>query len=155
MALPAVTKSVAVSCPPGEAYLHFTAGLSSWWPLEHQSVFRADADSCVFEARAGGRIYERNQAGAEALWGTVLLVEPGRRVIFAWHPGRPPVTAQEVRVSFVASEGGTRLELEHLGWESLHERAEETRKTYETGWDVTLQAFAACVRKKHRAHHLP
>ncbi|MEW5742571.1 MAG: SRPBCC domain-containing protein [Myxococcota bacterium] len=155
MALPPVTKSVAVSCGPFEAWTHFTAGLAGWWPLDKQSVFGAEAESCVFEARAGGRIFERSVAGGEALWGAVLLVEPGRRVAFAWHPGRPPHTAQEVRVHFVASEGGTRVELEHVGWESLGERAEETRKAYETGWDITLQAFAACVHKKHRPHHLP
>ena len=154
MPLPPLRKSVAVSCGPFEAWAHFTAGLADWWPLDTQSVFGAEADSCLFEAFAGGRICERSASGGEALWGTVLLVEPGRRVTFAWHPGRLPVTAQEVRVHFVASEGGTRVEVEHLGWESLGERAEETRKTYEAGWDTTLQAFAACVPRKHR-HHLP
>lgn len=124
----------------------FTAGIARWWPLASNSVFRDDAVMCVFEARAGGRIYERNKAGGEALWGTVLISEPGHRVVCAWHPGRSPTTAQELRILFVASQGGTRVELEHVGWETLGARAEETRALYDSGWDDVLGThFAAAA----------
>lgn len=152
MTLPALTKSVAVSCTPAEAYQVFTAGIAAWWPMKSHSVFGDDALTCFFEPWAAGRIYERSANGGDALWGTVLLAEPGRRVAFTWHPGRLPATAQEVRVHFVSSEGGTRVELEHVGWEALGERAADVRKTYETGWDEVLVAcFGGCANKKHRA----
>lgn len=151
MTLPALSKSVAVACTPAEAFQLFTAGISSWWPLKNHSVFAEDALGCIFEPWAGGRILERSVHGGEALWGQVLLSEPGRRVVFTWHPGRPPSSAQEVRVHFVASQGGTRVELEHLGWEALGERADDTRRTYETGWDEVLVAcFGGCANRKHR-----
>lgn len=152
MTLAPLTKSVAVACAPAEAFSLFTHGMTSWWPLKNHSVFADDSLACVCEAQAGGRIYERSRGGAEALWGTVLLIEPVRRLIATWHPGRPPQTAQELRVTFVASEGGTRVELEHLAWEHLGARAEETRKTYECGWDEVLTAcFGACANHLH--HH--
>jgi uncharacterized protein YndB with AHSA1/START domain len=151
MTLPVLTKSVAVACAPAEAFQLFTAGISSWWPLATHSVFAHEALSCVFEPHVGGRVYERSASGGQAWWGTVFLIEPGRRLFLTWHPGRPPLTAQELRLHFVASEGGTRVELEHLGWEALGERAQETRKHYDTGWDeVLVSCFAACANRRHR-----
>jgi uncharacterized protein YndB with AHSA1/START domain len=145
-----LTKWVAVRCAPAQAYALFTSGIGRWWPLKSHSVFEDDATQCVLEARAGGRVYECSRLGGEALWGTVLLCEPGRRLSFSWHPGRPPNTAQEVSLIFHASEGGTRVELNHSGWEFLGARAAETRRHYETGWDDVLgSCYAAC------ANHAP
>ncbi len=150
----ALSKSVSVGCPPAEAFLCFTADLAAWWPLQHHSVFGDEAAGCALEAWAGGRLLERSAHGGEALWGQVLLIEPGRRLVFTWHPGRLPASAQEVRVHFVASEGGTRVELEHLGWEALGERAAEARQTYDVTWDqVLVEGFAAHVRAAHHRPH--
>lgn len=146
----ALTKWVTVRCAPPQAFQLFTTGFSRWWPLASQSVFEDDALHCLFEARAGGRVYEVSRQGGEALWGSVLLCEPPRRLAFTWHPGRPPMTAQEVTLHFHPSEGGTRLELNHLGWEYLGARAAEARHRYDTGWDDVLgRCFAAC------ANHAP
>lgn len=142
----ALTRWVAVRCPPAQAFQLFTAGLGRWWPLASISVFEADASHCVLEGRAGGRVYEVSRTGGEALWGTVLLYEPPRRLTFSWHPGRPPTSAQEVSLIFHPSEGGTRVELNHHGWEFLGPRALETRRRYEGTWDELLgRCFADCA----------
>lgn len=134
----ALRKLVIVRGSPAAAYHHFTAELAAWWPLHMQSVFEDDTLTCAFEARAGGRIYEVSKTGGEALWGLVLLAEPARRVLFSWFPGRTPITAQEVTVQFTSTEGGTRVELVHDQWATLGLRAEQTRKSYDSGWDVVL-----------------
>jgi hypothetical protein len=79
-----------------------------------------------------------------AIWGTVIAWEPARRVAFTWHPGREPESAQEVEVRFVTTEAGTRVELEHRGWERLGETARATRDSYDQGWDGV---FGDCFRR--------
>jgi hypothetical protein len=46
-----------------------------------------------------------------------------------------------VEVLFTAVPGGTRLDLVHLGWERLGERARTLRNGYDTGWDFVLGKF--------------
>ena len=53
----------------------------------------------------------------------------------SWHPGRPPEQAQEVELRFVAIATGTRVELEHRGWEGLGPEASAVRDRYAGGWD--------------------
>jgi hypothetical protein len=39
-------------------------------------------------------------------------------------------------------DGGTRVDLEHRGWEKLGERAAEARQGYSQGWESVLAGFA-------------
>lgn len=137
-----LTKWVSVRSTPLQAFQLFTSGIARWWPMETHSVFEIATSRCVVESIAGGRIYEISEEGAEALWGEVLITEPGRRLCFSWHPGRSAVTAQHITVLFHPSEGGTRLELRHDGWASLGSHAEAVRRQYDTGWDQVLARFA-------------
>jgi len=145
----ALVKWVIVRCPAPLAWQVFTAQLSRWWPLGGHSVFEDDGAQCRLEPSAGGRIYELSRDGAEALWGTVLICEPPRRLCFTWHPGRAPATAQHVTVLFHPSEGGTRLELRHEGWASLGPHAEAVKKQYAAGWEDILARYAAHANHCH------
>lgn len=136
-----VRKSVDVGCTPAEAFRIFTEEIDSWWPLATHSVGEGDAASCFFEGREGGRIYETESDGSLHLWGTVTTWSPPERMVFSWHPGRDASTAQEVELRFVATSGGTRVELEHRGWEILGDKAPRTRAGYETGWVAVLELF--------------
>jgi len=138
-----VRKSVEVGCTADEAFRLFTEDIDSWWPLATHSIGEADAVSCYFEGREGGRIYELHGDGSAHLWGTVTAWQPPERVVFTWHPGRDASTAQEVELRFGEVPGGTRVELEHRGWESLGEMALRTRTGYETGWVPVLERYAA------------
>lgn len=136
-----IRKSVTVSRPAAEAFEIFTAGLSAWWPHGRYSIHGAELATCAMEPRAGGEVYEVSKAGNRAVWGTLLLWEPPHRFVMTWHPGRPAEGAQEVEVRFSPVEGGTRVELEHRGWERLGDRAEAARKGYDGGWD---EVFGTC-----------
>jgi uncharacterized protein YndB with AHSA1/START domain len=138
-----VRKSVELACGPADAFRLFTDEIDSWWPLATHSVGETDAVACFFEGRDGGRIYETCKDGTIHLWGTVTAWEPSARVVFSWHPGRDAATAQEVELRFIGTKNGTRVELEHRGWETLGDRAVETRKGYDTGWVPVLEGFVA------------
>jgi hypothetical protein len=141
LTIPPVRKSVEVGCNPREAFRLFTEEIDSWWPLATHSIGEADAESCFFEGREGGRVYEIHGDGSVHLWGTVTAWCPPERAAFSWHPGREVSTAQEVELRFRQVPGGTIVELEHRGWEALGERALQTRQGYETGWEPVLQRY--------------
>lgn len=137
-----IRKSVDVAVPVERAFRVFTEQAGTWWPLETKSVGQEEAVDLLFEPRRGGRVFERLRSGQEHDWGRVLVWEPPRRLAFTWHPGRGVETAQEVEVRFVESEAGTRLELEHRGWDRLVERADEVPEHYASGWYEVLARFA-------------
>jgi hypothetical protein len=136
-----VRKQLRVGLPPERAFELFTAGMGSWWPLPTHSVGEEQAESCFLEGWVGGRIVEVLKDGSQSEWGKVLVWEPSRRVSFHWYPGRAPDTAQEVTVTFSEIPGGSLVELVHMGWESLGDRALSTRDGYETGWDYVLAKY--------------
>ena len=134
-----ILKSVVVPVPPARAFAHFTEGLGRWWPLATHSIFGEQAETAVMEGRVGGRVYERAADGRVGEWGEVLAWEPPRRVVFSFMKYHAGVALTEVEVAFTAVAGGTRVDLEHRGWEA----APDQRHGYDEGWDVVFgQCFA-------------
>ena len=131
-------KTITVERPPDEAFRLYTEGIADWWPLKTHSVTAERAETAIFEGREGGRIFERSLDGEEHVWGTVVVWDPPHRFVHTWHPGRSDDTWQEVEMRFEPHGGGTRIELEHRGWENLGDRAAEVRTNYDTGWDYVL-----------------
>jgi uncharacterized protein YndB with AHSA1/START domain len=132
-----ITKSVTINAPVERAFKVYTDEIASWWPLKTHSVSE-QAETCIFEGRQGGRIYERATDGEEHVWGTVLVWDPPSRVVYTWHPGRSEDTAQEVEMHFRPQGERTRVDLEHRGWERLGDEAPVIMQSYEGGWDFVL-----------------
>jgi uncharacterized protein YndB with AHSA1/START domain len=139
-----VRKSILVDAPPEEAFRTFTEGLDGWWPLATHSFAGDDATAAVMEPRPGGRFYERDKSGGERDWGHVVAWEPPARIVLAWEITEP---ATELELRFAAEADGTRLELEHRGWERLAEAGGEKRSGYDQGWDVVLGRYVDAVRR--------
>jgi uncharacterized protein YndB with AHSA1/START domain len=139
-----VQKAVRVKGSVEAAFRLFTQGIGKWWPLATHSISEGDAVTCVMEGRVGGRLFERDRAGREHLWGTITAWEPPRRVAYTWHLHRAVDTAQQVEVRFTEAGGGmTLVELTHSGWEKLGEQAKTTRDNYNRGWEFVLgECFA-------------
>ena len=96
------------------------------------------------ECRVGGRFYERWKDGEEYEVGRVLAFEPPSRVVFGWRA--PSWSAStEVEVRFAAEGEGTRVSLEHRGWEALDEATRARNTGYSNGWDQIL-AFCGLSR---------
>jgi len=136
-----VVKQIKVGLNQEAAFRLFTEGMDKWWPLVTHSVGEKQAETCVFEGRAGGRIYETMKDGNQAEWGKVLAWEPFEKVAFTWYPGRTPDTTQEVTVTFNEIPGGTQVDLVHTGWEMLADKAQSGREGYDFGWDFVLANY--------------
>jgi uncharacterized protein YndB with AHSA1/START domain len=136
-----VRKSVDVGCSPEDAFSLFTEKKTEWWPYETHAASGEKPAQVIYEPRVGGRVYDLLSDGRENQWGTVHAWEPPRRVVIEWrvNPANPPT---ELEVRFTPIEDGTRVELEHRGWERFGERAEESFGSYNSGWDLVLGRYA-------------
>jgi hypothetical protein len=133
-ALATIHKTITVDAPLETAFETFTRRMGSWWPRGSHSLFE-ERETIVFEERIGGRVYERSTGGEEGDWADVVAWEPPTRFVLRWrvNPKRSPT---EVEVRFTPENGGTRVELEHRGWDDA-----EGRANYDTGWDFVLARF--------------
>jgi uncharacterized protein YndB with AHSA1/START domain len=135
----AIQKSVTVQATLERAFQTFTDEISSWWPTATHSYGGDETETAVFEGKEGGRLYERQRDGTEADWGEVVAWEPPHRFVLEWK-----ICPSEVEVRFsYESEGVTRVDLEHRGWERAGENAETLRENYAGGWDVVLGEYVA------------
>ena len=137
-----VRKTVTVDCAVEEAFRIFTADAKSWWPVESHSIHQTVSD-IVFEDRVGGEVYEVSEAGEKGHWATVLEWEPPGRLVLAWNILEAEASPTEVEIRFLPEGEGTRVEVEHRGWERLVGDAVEKRESYDTGWDFVLGKYAA------------
>ena len=141
----AVHKSLVVNCAPERAFEVFTREIQSWWPKHTHSIGKETIVEIVFEERVEGRVYERLSNGEEGEWGRVLTWDPPRSFSMSWYPGHDSSEATELTVRFMPEGDGTRLELEHRGWEILGEPAAEIRNNYDSGWDQVLGYYTGLL----------
>lgn len=139
-----VRKSVIVDCAVEEAFRVFTADATSWWPVETHSIHQAVSE-IVFEPHEGGELYEVSQSGEKGHWATVLAWEPPRRLVLAWNILQREAEPTEVEIRFLPAGDGTRVELEHRGWERLAENGAEKRGNYDSGWDTVLAEYVGAT----------
>ena len=145
-----VRKQIVVEAPIERAFSILTEYFDSIKPREH-NMLAVELAETVFEAREGGRIYDRGVDGSECQWARVLAYEPPNRVVFSWdiNPQWQIESdldkTSEVEVRFISeTPARTRVELEHRnldrhgqGWEG-----ERGAVDSEGGWPLYLQRFA-------------
>jgi uncharacterized protein YndB with AHSA1/START domain len=137
-----VRKSVTVALGVDDAFKLFTEGIAGWWPVERHSIGEDRVKDVVFEPSSGGEIYEVWDDGSKHHWAKISAYEASSRFVLQWKPNPERAAPTEVEVRFVAEGSGTRVELEHRGWERLGEEGPERRASYDGGWPVTLGRFA-------------
>ena len=64
----------------------------------------------------------------------------------SWYPGHDASRATELEVRFAAEGDGTRVELDHRGWEIHAEQAVETRDAYDGGWVTVLEHYVPAAK---------
>jgi uncharacterized protein YndB with AHSA1/START domain len=144
-----VRRTVFVEAPPERAFAVFTAGFASWWPKSH-SVLEVEQEAAIIEPEVGGRWYERGAGGEECDWGRVLAYEPPHRLLLSWlldgefEPDPDESKAGEVEVTFAPEGTGTRVELEHRGFERRADGGAQVAESVagEGGWSGLLVAYA-------------
>jgi uncharacterized protein YndB with AHSA1/START domain len=135
-----IVKTIEIGAPCELVFEMFVSKFGDWWPLARFSRTRGSAPQrVVFEAHAGGAIYEVTNDGDKLAWGSVTAIEHNRRILMDWHLGRPVSTVVDVTFETLAA-NRTRVRLEHRGWEKLESAgASVERQGYAAGWDLILQ----------------
>lgn len=114
-----VTTRVAVD--PADAFAVFTEEIGLWWRRQPRYQFqpgRAGVMRC--EPGVGGRLLEEYAPGDAHEVGRVRVWSPPGRLVLTWFGrGRPDEGETEVEVRFEPEQGGTRVTVEHRGWERL------------------------------------
>lgn len=137
-----VRKTVTVAASLEQAFEVFTERIAAWWPVETHSIGGDRVEAVVMEGREGGRVYEVIEGGEEAYWATVTAWEPPRRVALSWKVNPRAAAPTEIEVRFTPEGDGTRVDLEHRGFERLGEEATEASESYGGGWDLVLGRYA-------------
>jgi uncharacterized protein YndB with AHSA1/START domain len=135
-----------VGCTPERTFDLWTARTSTWWPTSH-TVSAKTGLEIIIEPGVGGRIYERTPDGDEHDWGQVTRWEPPNRIAYLWHLRQDRADATEVEITFAADDhDGTKVSIEHRGWERLGTRGSERRQQNQHGWDSLLPHFQTAAR---------
>jgi len=133
-----VTAAVEVAVDPATAFQVFTEEIGRWWrpgPINWNDS-RA-AVGMRIEPGVGGRWIEvYDEATGEGFeCGRITVWEPGRRLVFLYRDAGRQIDDTEVEVRFQPIEGGTRVTLEHRGWEKVDpEIARQKRQIKRWGW---------------------
>jgi uncharacterized protein YndB with AHSA1/START domain len=144
----AVTHSVLVPLQAEAAFELFTDRFGEWWPKDSHHILDSPSDA-VLESREGGRWYERSEDGEECDWGSVLEFDRPNRILLAWQLtpewkfDPDPARRTEVEVTFNAEDDGTRVTLEHRGFEVHGEAGAAMRESVsgEGGWRQLMELY--------------
>ena len=145
-----VRTQIVVEAPIERAFSVFTEDFDRIKPREH-NMLGVEIAETVFEAREGGRIYDRGVDGSECHWARVLAYEPPERVVFTWDISpqwqieADREKSSEVEVRFISeTPERTRVELEHRNLERHGEGWEGVRQGVggDGGWPLYLQRYA-------------
>ena len=145
----AVIQSVVVPLEPEAAFELFADRHGEWWPKETHHILDSPAADAVLEPREGGRWYERSEGGEECDWGRVLEIDRPNRLVLAWQLTPdwrfdPDLSnATQVEVTFEREEGGTRVTLEHRGFEVHGEAGAAMRDSVggKGGWAELMELY--------------
>ena len=64
----------------GAVWKALTDDIGAWWPEEFYAGGEPERRAYYLETKPGGRMYETWEGGGGVLWGTVVAVEPARRL---------------------------------------------------------------------------
>jgi len=113
--------SIRLKVPPAAAFDLFTNRVDDWW--RRGPKYRMGPGGRLrFEPGEGGRLVEIYDEAAGDLFeiGRMLVWRPGERLVFEWRqPNFTPDQVTEVDIGFTQVAEGTRLTLEHRGWDAL------------------------------------
>lgn len=133
-----VRSSVTIESPVDVAFAGFTAEIGRWWPLQQMSFGGERAKEIHLEGKAGGRLYERFADGNEFTIGILSHYDAPHRVSFTWkQPNWQGPTVVDVTFTLVPE--GTRVDLEHRGWEEAGAQLDAAH--YRKGWGYILHLF--------------
>lgn len=153
-----VVVSIEVAADPQLAFEVFSAQIDTWWLRGPKHRFRAPWNGTLtFEPGPRGRLLEKYADGTTFVIGRVLQWSPGERLVLTWRlPSFADTETTEVDVRFEAIDGGTRVSVEHRGWNALRDdhpaRHGKQGRDYEY-MKASLWADNLTALRRHIAQH--
>ena len=144
----AARAEVTVPAAPEDAFVLFTEDIGLWW--RRDTPYWNDRErglSVRIEPGVNARFVEvydlASGSGMEV--GRVTVWEPGRRLRLTWtQVGWPADAWTQLEITFEPADGGTRVRLEHTGFERVP-GALDFVGGYDAGWNEVLGWFAEHV----------
>ncbi len=116
-----VIVSMRMSASPARVFQAFTEEVGVWWRPNTLFQFTPrDPGRVAFQGGQGGRFMEILADGKEFEIGRITAWEPGVRLAFGWRQASfSGGQHTHVEVRFEPVENGTRVTIEHVGWDSI------------------------------------
>jgi hypothetical protein len=151
-----VRVTTVVELDPAEAFEVFTREIDAWWKRGPRYRW---GDVIRFEGTRGGRLVEARGEAVQEI-GRILIWEPGARLVFEWRAVNfAPGEVTEVEVRFERAERGTRVVLEHRGWEAIPAKHPVRHGLSGTGFTDMIGLWWADLLTSYRtrpaAPHMP
>jgi hypothetical protein len=118
-----ISATTIVALEPEVAFEVFTEEIDKWWRRGPRFRWLVEGEGTLrFEGGEGGRLLEDpGDAAREAfVVGRIISWKPAERVVFEMRARAfEPDQSTEVEISFEPVERGTRVRVEHRGWDSI------------------------------------
>jgi hypothetical protein len=115
-----VRVSTIVATDPAESFAVFTRETALWWRRDPRFGISSTVPGILRFEPDGvgrGRVLEEFPSRESVEVGTILVWQPGARLVFEWRSSRfDPSIQTEVEVTFARVKSGTEVMLEHRGW---------------------------------------
>jgi uncharacterized protein YndB with AHSA1/START domain len=116
-----VLVSLRIAATPERTFAAFTDEIGAWW--QPNGLFRftgREGTRLAFEPEPPEHLVEIGDDGERFEIGPVLEWSPPRRLAFGWRQaGFPEDRSTEVAVRFDPVDSGTRVTVEHVGWDVI------------------------------------
>jgi uncharacterized protein YndB with AHSA1/START domain len=154
-----VVVALRIAASPQRVFEAFTQEIAVWWRPNGLFAFtpRSPGTLAFEEDEGGRRLVERWASGQVFEVGRVRVWSPGEKLVVGWRQATfAPGMDTEVEARFEAVEEGTRVTVEHRGWDSVPQD-HVARHTFPDGlflrrhgewWRDLLEALANAA--KHR-----
>lgn len=159
---PPIRQSAVVAADRSRTFDVFVRRMAQWWPLTPFSRGGERVQTVVVDEAVGGRVAEVWDDGTSWTWGDVVEWDEPTSFAMTWNvTGTPTVVA--LRFQRV-TDGITRVELEHRGWDRLTEAelgedcaiAGGYRSgAFHRGWEEILRRFTDTVEGRARRATAP
>lgn len=129
-----------VYCGIDQAWKVMVERMADWWPTDFLCL--PGSQSVIFEAHAGGRLYEKNESGGELLWSNVLAIVPGQYVEL-YGPVTPAFGGPSlnfIRMELIEAEGYCQFRLTNS---IVGHFSDASREHVEQGWRYLFGAYKA------------
>ncbi len=133
----AVTTTIEVAVDPATAFAIFTEEIDRWWRPGAINWNHSDrAVGIRIEPGVGGRWLELEADSEDGFeCGRITAWEPGERFVLEYRDAGHTIDGTEVEVRFDPVADGTRVTLEHRGWEAVAAEVRAARRNGKrAGW---------------------